>query len=92
METKIDINKINKLLSEGLVPNELFYTKEKKIVLDMDKIDYNINMFEHFCKRFKYYESIPGFDKVIEDMAKNSLSPLEEYKLKKNNFNLNINE
>ena len=42
-------------------------------------------------KKLPYYKSIKGLDKVIQNIADNTLSPLEELELKINSLNI-INE
>ena len=73
MEKSINIHKINKLLNQGLVPNEMYYTKEKKIIIEPEKVDYNLYPVQTF------------YDSVIEDINSMKLSPFEEYKLRKEN-------
>jgi len=68
MDSKININKINELLSQGLVPSELFYVKEKKIIIDPEMVDYNLYPVETI------------YDKIINDVNSMNISPLEEYK------------
>ena len=92
MEKSININKINSLFSQGICPNEMCYIKEPRVIIDLENVDYNINLHDHFAKRFKNYDGIQGFDKVLENMAKVCLEPLEEYKLRKKNNNIDINE
>ena len=54
---------------------------------DISKVSYNVyyNSFDFYSKKFPMWQSIPGFDLVIQDIANNSLSPLEEM-IKRNNI------
>ena len=80
MNKHIDINKINDLLHQGIVPTEMYYTKEKKIIIDPEKIDYNLYPSQNLC------------GSIVEDIKTMTLSPLEEYNIKKYNLDNNINE
>jgi hypothetical protein len=51
----------------------MYYTKEKKIIIEPEKIDY------------KLYPVQTLYDSVIEDISSMKLSPFEEYKLRKEN-------
>lgn len=47
---------------------------------DNEKINYNINTFEYYAKRFKYHESIPGLTEYIYEIVETNKnkSPLDE--------------
>lgn len=85
-----NIKKINNQFESGYIPNELFYTLSNRDI-DINKITYNdtYKSFEYHAKKLPYYNSIPGLDKVIQNMANSALSPLEELELKINNLTIN---
>ena len=85
-----NIKKINNQFESGYIPNELFYTLPNRDI-DINKITYNetYKSFEYHAKKLPYYNSIPGLDKVIQNMANSTLSPLEELELKINNLTIN---
>jgi hypothetical protein len=76
------IDEINDKFYQGSLPDCLNFTLEQPDNFDWEKIKYNT-----FYKSFDYvenkfppgYESIPGFDKVIE-MCIPNVTPLEEMK------------
>lgn len=88
-----NIETLNELLSQNILPDELFFGKrEKAFEIDLDKVRYN-----SFYRSYDFYESkfppgyqnIPGFDKIIQSMVekaeaenKTPLQELEELKLK----------
>jgi len=88
------IKKINQEFESGYIPNELFYALPNKRDIDITKITYNsyYNSFEYHSKKLPYYNSIPGLDMVINHIAENTLSPLQELELKINSLNINNNE
>jgi hypothetical protein len=81
------LEKLNKELNEGRVPDELNFNKQTpenddaSYWFDWSKVQYNT-----FYKDKRYIESkfpkgheaIPGFDKIFEIMAQDISSPLEE--------------
>jgi len=85
-----NIKKINKTFDEGYIPNELLYTIQKQDI-DINKITYNdtYKSFEYHAKKLPYYKSIKGLDKIIQNIADNTLTPLEELELKINSLNIN---
>jgi hypothetical protein len=73
------MNKIIEMLENDIIPDLLnFSLKEKSI--DWTKVTYNdYNSFENVSKSFfKGWDNIPGFDLIIQDIANNRLSPLDE--------------
>ena len=81
------INEINLLFSQGIVPEEFNFKLENKPLFDFNKIWYNeyYQSTDYIASKFSSgWQSIPGFDKIIEKMAEISLSPLEELELRKN--------
>ena len=85
-----NIKKINNQFENGYIPHELFYTLPIRDI-DINKITYNdtYKSFEYHSKKLPYYNSIPGLDKVIQNMADKTLSPLEELELKLKNLDIN---
>ena len=78
----MDIRKMNELLSQGLCPDELNFSLQPK-ELDVSKLKYNAfyRSYEFVENKFpKGYESIPGFDIIIKNIADNlaTTTPLEE--------------
>ena len=78
------LEKLNKELAEGRVPDELKFNKDDEVgqcSFDWSKVQYNT-----FYKDKRYiegkfpkgHEAIPGFDKIFEIMAQEISSPLEE--------------
>ena len=76
------LTRIIKQLKQGQLPPELNFTNKEQEEIDWSKVQYNA-----FYKSPSFFESkfseglvdnLPGFDKVIESMACNAQSPLEE--------------
>jgi hypothetical protein len=76
------LTRIIKQLKNGELPPELNFTNKEQEEIDWSKVQYNA-----FYKSPSFFESkfpeglvdnLPGFDKVIETMACNAQSPLEE--------------
>ena len=74
--------RIIKQLKNGELPPELNFTNKEQEEIDWSKVQYNA-----FYKSPSFFESkfpedlannLPGFDKVLETMACNAQSPLEE--------------
>jgi len=90
-EIKNDI----KLFNMGILPDNFKFNNLPSNNLDIDQIKYNAfyKTYEYYEKKFpKGHENIPGFDKIIEKIAENSKSPLEEIlerQLKIENINEN---
>ena len=74
------VNEINEMMENDILPDVLNFSLEEKSNLDWDKVTYNdYNSFDFFAKKFyNGWQSIKGFDKVIQEIADNSTSPLEE--------------
>jgi hypothetical protein len=73
------MNKINEMLENDIVPEFLNFTLQEK-PFDWSKVTYNdYNSFENVSKSFpKGWDSIPGFDLIIQDIANNRLLPSDE--------------
>lgn len=75
----MDINQLNKELRKGKLPVELDYNVEPTV--DMERLLYNAfyRTYEFHESKFPPgYDSIPGFDKIIQTMADTAKTPLEE--------------
>ena len=76
------LTRIIKQLKNGELPPELNFTNKEQEEIDWSKVQYNA-----FYKSPSFFESkfpegladnLQGFDKVLETMAENAQSPLEE--------------
>ena len=82
----MSVEEINNCFSNGYLHDALFYDIDKNIVqIDPQKISYYdyYQSYDFHESKFKGdYSSIPGFDKVIENMSKlaieNNITPLKE--------------
>jgi len=79
-----NLREINKQLSNGILPDCLNFTLQPK-PFDIAELKYNAfyRSYEFVESKFpKGYESIPGFDKVIQSIAdkfeENNITPLSE--------------
>ena len=89
------IKKYSDMLDQDIIPETFNYCIDYFNITDIDfdfdfdtsKVSYNIyyNSFDFYCKKFPMWESIPGFDLVIQDIANTSLLPLEEM-IERNNI------
>ena len=78
---KNDIEQLNK----GILPDSFkfgeTFANSKNAVIDINKLKYNAfyKSFDYHASKFPDgYTSIKGFDKIIQSIADNSKSPLEE--------------
>lgn len=74
-------------LENGIVPDEFNYTVEPALNYDPNKVWYNsyYKSFEFAASKFPNgWQSIPGMDKVIQNIADNTISPFDEIELRKN--------
>ena len=91
----MDIQEINDCFNNGFIPDCLFYTIEKgSIQIDPRKISYTdyYQSYDFYESKFKGdYSSIPGFDKLIENISQiaieNNKTPLKELQELKSNDN-----
>lgn len=82
------IKSFNKQLSVGQIPNQLNYNPQPACDIDWDKVKYNsfYKSYEFAESKFPAgYESIPGFEKIIEKCIP-KISPLEEIEMKQNKY------
>ena len=89
----MDLQELNNLLSRGILPDELDFTSKPRPELDINKIKYNAfyRSYEYAETKFPPgYESIPGFDKVIESVRQEleKITPLEEIEIRQKQNNL----
>ena len=81
----MDLREINKQLKKGKLPDELNFTLEP--TLDFERLLYNAfyRTYEYHESKFPAgYENIPGFDLIIQDLADNAKTPLEEMEIRQN--------
>jgi hypothetical protein len=93
----MDLQKLNEALSNGILPDELNFTKQN----NQDEVDMNKLKYNAFYRSYEFYESkfppgyecIPGFNKIIELIAEkaeeNQVTPLEEILERQNDCNNN---
>jgi hypothetical protein len=79
----MDLRELNKLLSKGILPEELDFTIKPRPEIDINKIKYNAFYRTYEFAESKFppgYENIPGFDKIIESVRQGleNITPLEE--------------
>ena len=75
------------------IPYELTYNLIPchKYDIDETKLQYQneYKTFDYYAQRFPYdYSHLIGFEKVIQKMADNALTPLEELEIIKSNCNI----
>lgn len=83
------------LLNKGILPDSLNFSLNQNNELDVYKIAYNLRYktTEYWESKFPDgYQNIPGFDKIIEKISEEALTPLEEITLKQELSKININE
>ena len=70
-----------KMLNKGILPDSFNFSLKPSSVIDWDKVRYNslYKDFGYFENKFPDgYKSIPNFDKIIQSIADNAKSPMEE--------------
>ena len=83
------------LLNKGILPDSLNFSLNQNNELDVYKIAYNLRYktTEYWESKFPDgYQNIPGFDKIIEKISEEALTPLEEITLKQEMSKININK
>ena len=81
------------MLNRGILPDSLNFNINQNNEIDMYKLAYNLRYktTEYWESKFPDgYQNIPGFDKVIEKITEEALSPLEEISLKQEIAKINI--
>jgi hypothetical protein len=78
------------MLDNNIIPNSFDYSfdyfnitdiETDLMHIDINKVSYNsyYNSFDFYSKKFPIgWDSIPGFDLIIQEMANNSTTPLDE--------------
>jgi hypothetical protein len=73
------------LLNKGILPDNFkfaeIFANSKNTVIDLNKLKFNAfyKSYEYHASKFPDgHSSIKGFDKIIESIAENSKTPLEE--------------
>ena len=69
------------LLNQGILPDSLNFNLTTTNEVDIERLQYNVfyRQYEFWQSKFPDgHQSIPGFEKVIDHIAKNSKSPLDE--------------
>ena len=69
------------LLNRGILPDSLNFNKPIEPEFDIYKLAYNLRYksIDYWESKFPPgFECIPGFDKIIEKIVDEALSPLEE--------------
>jgi hypothetical protein len=88
------IRKFNKMFSEGELPQEFDFTIKPAENIDWSKVKYNTfyKEPEFYINRFPSgFRDLAGFDKIIDKMVDNALTPLEEMELRSEIKNEEIN-
>ena len=80
-----NVEELNDLLSQGILPDELNFSIKRECELDLNKLKYNAfyRSYEFYESKFpKGYENIIGFDKIIEHITykaqEKKKTPLQE--------------
>ena len=87
------MNRDIELLNRGILPDSLNFNMNQNNEIDMYKLAYNLRYktTEYWESKFPDgYQNIPGFDKIIEKITEEALSPLEEISLKQEISKINI--
>ena len=69
------------LLNKGILPDSFNFSLREHSPIDWNKVKYNslYKDFSYYEKKFPDgFDSIPAFDKIIQQIANNTKSPLEE--------------
>ena len=80
-------------LNRGILPDSLNFNINQNNEIDMYKLAYNLRYktTEYWESKFPDgYQNIPGFDKIIEKITEEAISPLEEISLKQEIAKINI--
>ena len=87
------MNRDIELLNRGILPDSLNFNINQNNEIDMYKLAYNLRYktTEYWESKFPDgYQNIPGFDKIIEKITEEAISPLEEISLKQELTKINI--
>lgn len=89
------MNRDIELLNRGILPDSLNFNNKNCEQFDIYKVAYNLRYksIEYWGNKFPDgHQNIPGFDKIIEKIAEEALSPLEEITLIQEESKKIINE
>ena len=89
------MNRDIELLNRGILPDSLNFNNNKNQEFDIYKVAYNLRYktTEYWQSKFpEGFENIPGFDKIIDKIAEDAISPLEEITLIQEESKKIINE
>ena len=78
------MNRDIELLNRGILPDSLNFNNKNCEQFDIYKVAYNLRYktTEYWESKFpEGFENIPGFDRIIEKIAEDAISPLEEITL-----------
>jgi len=81
------------LLNKGILPDSLNFSLNQNNEIDVYKIAYNLRYktTEYWESKFPDgFQNIPGFDKIIEKITEEAITPLEEITLKQELSKINI--
>lgn len=87
------MNRDIEMLNRGILPDSLNFNINQTNEIDMYKLAYNLRYktTEYWESKFPDgYQYIPGFDKIIEKITEEAISPLEEILLKQEISKINI--
>ena len=87
------MNRDIELLNRGILPDSLNFNLNQNPEIDIYKLAYNLRYktIEYWESKFPDgYQNIPGFDKIIEKITEEAISPLEEISLKQEIAKINI--
>jgi hypothetical protein len=79
------MNRDIEMLNRGILPDSLNFGLQQNNEIDVYKLAYNLRYktTEYWESKFPVgHQSIPGFERIIEKIAEESISPLEEISLK----------
>ena len=89
------MNRDIEMLNRGILPDSLNFNINQNNEIDMYKLAYNLRYktTEYWESKFPDgYQNIPGFDKIIEKITEEAISPLEEISLKQEISKINIEQ
>ena len=87
------MNRDIEMLNRGILPDSLNFNINQTNEVDIYKLAYNLRYktTEYWESKFPDgYQNIPGFDKIIEKITEEAISPLEEISLKQEIAKINI--
>lgn len=79
--TSQDMRRINESFSKGILPTEFNFFGNNNDDVDWEKVRYNsfYRSNDYFLNKFPPgFENLPGAENILESIAMNAKSPLEE--------------